>query len=285
MTRIIFCPILLLGAASAPDRLAAQCGPASPLRFAIPAAPTQFTVQEAPPETQALLKAIVLQTLPVDYENTRQWGGTRRMWDGLHVHMDGWRVKTKRRFKEANHGTWKKYRLTLVDPAQQLTIQLANVRQIEPGRIEFELTLGARVNAYGRLQEWNHDVRLFSVSADAIADVVLWIRGEMSSTLDPTKLPPDVLFQPVAHEARLNLVSLRLLRISKTDGPIVKGLGEALEEVIRDELSERSDQLVARINRQIQKDPDNLRFSLHDLVKYRWLGLEAEDREIRSQDD
>ena len=92
--------------------------------------------------------------------------------------------------------------------------------------------------------------------------------------LDPTRIPPAVIVRPTAEQAQVKLKSLRLQRISKAKGPIVKELGDGLEDVLRAELADKNDQLVAKINRQIAKKQNDLRLSLHDLVIHDWLGLD-----------
>jgi hypothetical protein len=188
--------------------------------------------------------------------------------------MNGLEVKTKRKWKEVNHGTWKKYRLTLIDPDQHLQARIAHLRQTGPGRIAFQLSLAAKIDAYARLQEWRRGLRLLSISADAVADIELDVALEMTTELDATKLPPDLVLQPTATAAELRLVQFKLKRVSKADGPIIRELGDGLEDVLRNRLAANRDKLTAKINKALAKNPDALRLSLHDLVKQRWWGEE-----------
>jgi hypothetical protein len=95
--------------------------------------------------------------------------------------------------------------------------------------------------------------------------------------LDPTRLPPDVLFDPVVTQSDLQLRQFRLLRLSDVGGPLARELGEELDDVLRDELARRRGQLTAAINRQIDKHRDQLRLSLQDLLKSPWGGLAAKN--------
>src|SRR5688572_26507402 len=71
--------------------------------------------------------------LPLDYEDTRHWGKTKRVWDGLHVRREGLEIKTHRRWKDANHGTWTKYSVRAIDPQEKLQVTVANIRRLENG--------------------------------------------------------------------------------------------------------------------------------------------------------
>jgi hypothetical protein len=216
--------------------------------------------------TQRLLRTLVLKNLPADYENTKQWGGTKRVWDGLHVSLDGLRIKTKRRWKDANHGTWKRYRAWLIDPDQEFDIQVENMAATPEGKAAFDVVIDTRLGAWGRLSEYVRDVQLLSISAEADARVRLRARCEMSLRLDLSKSPPDVLLEPRVVSSQLTLVDFHIFRISDLHGPLVHEFGEELHDVLQDEIANRQAKLVGRINRQLEKHEDDLRLSVSDLA-------------------
>lgn len=247
-----------------------------PARLAIrPPAAASLEIAEVPDHARQLLTTLAREAIPAEYENMKEWGKTKKTWDGLHMHMDGLRLKTKRRWKEANHGTWKRYRMEVVDPDEHLQLQLTNFSKREDGTLELDVALNSRVRCYGQLQKWSHDVRLFSISADARADVDVKLRCSVSTSMDLTHLPPDLLFHPQVLDAAIYLRQFELHRISHADGPLVGELGDTLEKVLRKELADRSDKLGVKMNRQIKKKEDQLRLSLHDCLKYDWLTVDG----------
>jgi hypothetical protein len=215
---------------------------------------------------QQLLRTLVLTTLPAEYENTKHWGGTKRVWDGLHVSLDGLRVKTKRRWKNAKHGTWKRYRAWLIDPDQEFEIQIKNMVATPAGNTAFDVVIDARIGVWGRLSEYVRDVQLLSISAEADARVRIQIRCEMSLRLDGSKFPPDVVLEPRVVGAQLTLIDFHLIRISDLHGPLVREFGEELHDILQNEIADRQAKLVARINRQLKKHEDDLRLSVSDLA-------------------
>jgi hypothetical protein len=224
---------------------------------------------EAPENTmgvQPLLRNLVLNNLPAEYENTKRWGGTKRVWDGLHVSLDGLRVKTKRRWKDARHGTWKRYRAWLINPAEEFDIRIENMVVTPQGKTAFDVVIDARLGVWGRLSKYVRDVQLLSISAEADARVRMQVRCEMSLRLDGSKFPPDVLLEPHVVSAQLTLIDFRLIRISDLDGPLVREFGEELHDILQDEITHRQTKLVDRINRQIEKHRDDLRLSVSDMA-------------------
>lgn len=224
---------------------------------------------KAPPDemgAQHLLRNLVLSNLPDHYENNKHWGGTKRVWDGLHVSLDGLRVKTKRRWKDAKHGTWKRYRAWFVDPEQEFDIQIENMIATPEGKTAFDVVIKARLGVWGRLSKYVRGVQLLSISAEADARVRMRIRCEMALRLDGSKFPPDVLLEPRVVSAQLTLIDFHLIRISDLHGPLVREFGEELHDILQDEIADRQAKLVARINRQLIKHKDDLRLSVSDLA-------------------
>jgi len=220
----------------------------------------------APAGAQRLLRTLVLEHIPPEYENTKRWGGTKRVWDGLHVSLDGLRLKTKRRWKEANHGTWKRYRAWLIDPEQEFQIEVQNMAAGADGKTTLDVVIDARLGVWGRLSEYALDVQLLSISAEAEAKVRMTVSCEVSLRLDVAKFPPDVILEPHVVGARLHLIDFDLVRISDANGPLVREFGEELHDVLQDEITHRQAKLVDKINRQLDKHEDDLRLSLSDLA-------------------
>ncbi len=225
----------------------------------------QFSFEETPSQFQPLLVQLILETVPHDYENKKHWGGTKEIVSGLNVKLDRLQVRTKRRRKEVNHGTWSRYHVTLVDPQEFFQLQLLNLREESPGLVAFDLLVGARLATYGRMQEWRRGVRLLSISANALADVELRLDCRMTSQLDASHLPPDILLQPQVVAASIRLKQFELERLSKADGPVVRELGDGIEKMIRKKLHETDKKLVDKINRQIKKHEGDLRISFRDI--------------------
>ncbi len=275
---------LCISAISAPPLPAVPADTRPSLELELPS-PGPVDVTQAPAAAKSLLKSLVQELLPEEYVDERKWGGTRERWDGLKVRVEGLEIHTKRRWKEVNHGTWKKYRISLVDPDEYLQIQIAQTKRLGPGKFACDVHIASRLDLYGRVQEWNNGVRLVSISAAATADVTIDLSLEVTTSIDPTKFPPDVIVEPHIRDAKVRLSQLKLHRISKASGPIVRELGDALEKVARRELAERNEKLVLKMNQQIDKKKDELRFSLSDLVKHKWLGIQPQENRPAADQD
>lgn len=226
----------------------------------------QFDLQQTPAQFQPLLINSILDIVPNDYDHTKKWGGTKEIVSGLDVKIRNGKVRTKRRRKEVNHGTWKRYKVSLVDPQEFFQLKVVDLREESPGMAAFDLVVRAKLDVSGRLQEWQRGVRLFSISADAVADVALRLDCRLTTKLDSSHLPPDILMQPKVVDAEAKLVQFKLRRLSKADGPVVREFGDGLEKILRKKLADKNEKLAGKINRQIEKNEDELRISFRDMV-------------------
>lgn len=208
-----------------------------------------------------LITQFVRANLPEKYENLKEWGTKKRVWDGIKWEFDQGRLETRRRWKDVNHGSWKMYQAWPITPEQELTVELKNLRALRPGCAAVELLCRARIGAFARWSEWRHGVQLFSVHADAEARVRLALSLEATSRLDLASFPPGVVLEPKATAADLYLEDFRLLSVSDLRGSAAKELGDALEGVLRREVAGQSDKLVTKINQRIEKSQDKLKFA------------------------
>ena len=233
------------------------------------------TVSAADSGLSELVTGIVRNNLPDQYEKKKNWGQTTDVWDGLHMSLDGVRIKTKRKKKQVNHGTWTMYRAQLTHP-DEFTVEVKNLRRLDDGRAAFDAEFYAPLAVFGRVNQWQYGVQLISLSADADARVRLKITCAVTTRLEASKgFVPDVAFEPEVTAAQIVLEDFRLNRISQLHGPLVKEIGEEAHDFLQDEINDRNTQIVAKINKQIAKQQDKLRLSLADLASTKFGDLRA----------
>lgn len=254
-----------------------------------------FSLGEVPPGVQNLLTDIVRDNIPVNYEDTKHWGTTKEVVRGLQLRREGLRIETKRRRKRVNHGTWRMYRISLIDPEENLEVRIQNLHDAGAGNVGFDVVVAAKLRVFGRMSQWQRGLQLISLSADAVADVELRTQCQLGMMLDPSSLPPDVVLKPRVVDAALVAHSFQLERISKAKGPLATEFGHSLHRVLNRRLDEKREKIVEKINRQIVKRADRLRFSPREMMVPEWLdavithGVDSQpqtepDGNLRTQD-
>jgi hypothetical protein len=126
--------------------LSAACGfaaePEGPL-LAPPADDTATTpdsddASPAPANTQpqtggpfawgTLLRDLVDETIPRDYEKREGWGRETEIVTGVRVREKNGLPRISKRTKRVNHGVWKRYRVALVNPEEKLKFALHDLQ-------------------------------------------------------------------------------------------------------------------------------------------------------------
>jgi hypothetical protein len=204
------------------------------------------------------------------YENTKKWGGTKRVMTGLDWEQDGLKIETRRRWKDVNHGTWSRYKLKLIDPENTFEVRLENLRDLGDNTAGFDLICVAKLACWGRMSQWKRGVQVISLSADADAKVHLVASVELKMAVDPTMFPPDIILDPKVTSADLQLQQFELERLGLADGPVVGQLGELVEEGLQDYLADSRVKLAEKMNKQIDKKRERLRIPLSKLTTSKW---------------
>lgn len=265
----------LFPAPSATIQPTAKPGPVPPAKPApvsgdridtAPRLPADPTLVPSPEKLGEQATRLLRDVLPREFENSKKWGLTKRIVSGVDVDRDGLKFTTHRRWKEVNDGLWKRYRATLVDPEQRLQLKVVRIEETDAGRVQMDMVLDTALDLEARVVKYKRNLRLFSLTAHADAEVRLELDVELGASLDPTKLPPDIVFDVVVKDAKLELVKFRLRRLSDIKGVAARQLGKLVEELAEDELKDQRRKLVEKLNKKIDKKRDRLRFSFHDLL-------------------
>lgn len=220
-----------------------------------------------------LLTELILDSIPHHFEETKDWGATSERWDGIKFHRDGLRLKTHRRKKVVNHGTWKKYSAELLDPNQEFSVQIKNMHETASGNFAFDVLFGAHLRIAARQSKWVKGVQLYSLSAQGHARVRLEVSIELEVKMDPSSFPPDMVFVPVATDADLVLEDFRLDRISKVGGEVAQQVSKNVRSTLDQKIQKKKHKLIEKINKQLAKQKDKLRLSIADAVQSQWTGM------------
>lgn len=255
-------------------------GPAAaetPLPAAAITLPVDSPLRGLPPqETQQVLQWAadwVRLALPASYEGDKDWGDKKRVYAGVQLDFKDHRLTSKRRWRELNHGRWIKYSVDLHDPAQpeRLTIDITRAWMDDQQRIHFDALIRSRLDWVLQQERWTLGTRLWSVTVRGTAEVQFRIVGNVGINFDWTRIPPDVVVSPEIESSQLTLQRLKVDRISKIGGEVAEAFGELAEHLLQEEyLPRQQTKITQRLNRQLDRRSDRLRFSASDWLTQSW---------------
>jgi len=219
-----------------------------------------------------LVKTLVLEHVPRVYDKLDGWGRTKEIVSGIDVRREGLEIRTHRRRKHVNDGTWKWYRCELVDPQRDLDIRIRPLEDAEDGMTRFDVAATARLHVLARVQQWETGVRLASLSTEADARVRLDLRCRLKLALDTGCFPPDLVFHPHVERAQVRLLDLDVQRISKLRGDLAEEIGRGIRPTLEREIARRQVDLVEKLNTKLAARQKDFRFSLTDWAAKGWAG-------------
>jgi hypothetical protein len=209
--------------------------------------------------SQAAAKIIAAE-IPREYERKKDWGRTKEITTGLRSSGNFFKFDIHRQKSEVNHGVWKHYRLTLVDPDKNLDVEIGNLRTLESGRVAFTLNVAANVHGWARAKVYDRGVHIIALEAEGDTKIRLSLDAEIGvQSVKTDSFLPGYAIDPVVTDARLKFDDFRLTRVSDVRGTLAHELGIVLREAMEDELT--GPKLAAKINRSIDKRRDRLQLT------------------------
>ncbi len=223
-------------------------------------------------EMQQLVLRLLRDNVPREFASEKKWNRTKRM-TVIRLRDERGRLRPGPREKDMRHGQWSKYKAQLINPDQELDVRIVHVRGGDQGPVKVRVVATGKINAVARVANWRRGVQLYSFAANADAKLRITLDMETQLVLDPSHLPPDVLIKAEATDAKIEVLDFELNSLSDLHGKLAEGLGELVQKYIEDEVEEKNEKLVRKINEAIEKKQDRLRLSLANLLNSAWSDL------------
>ncbi len=209
--------------------------------------------------SQAAAKIIAAE-IPREYERSKDWGRTKQVTIGLRSSGNFFKFDIHRQKSEVNHGIWKQYRLTLVDPDKNLDVKIENLRTLPSGRVGLTLNVAAKVHGWARAKVYDRGIHIIALEAEGDTGIRLSLDAEIGvASVKTGSFLPGCAIDPVVTDARIKFDDFRLTRISDVRGTLAHELGIVLREAVEDEL--KGQKLANKINKSIDKHRDRLQLT------------------------
>ena len=229
--------------------------------------PLKITSEQAKESIQWLATKAA-KHIPRTISGDKNWGDTKRVWSGVKMRMDGFKLRTHRRFRELEQGRWIKYEVTLPDVPPAIRIaEVTPTIHAFTGQQSWSITSSVVSPAEftARVQRWNLGVKLFSVTVSGRARIRLNSTLSVGFHANYGEIPPGLVITPNVQEAELVMEHFEVDRVSKIGGDVAEQWGELMEEILIERLVKRqNEKLVSKLNKSIDKERDDLRLSLSE---------------------
>lgn len=217
--------------------------------------------QKLTPAATEFIKGLALILLPPTFTDDDDWGNTKRIQSGLNMRLDGLELKTSRRWKDVNHGLWRKVDATLVDPQRFFDLQIWLLPQTEDKQPRYRISASLRIAVTVRQQQWNRGLKVYSVSSDILTDVSIATVVDFRSKMVDVEQERRLQILPHMQSANVRVDRFLIRRISHAKGGAVKEFGSAFEGLVRKVVEKKSRKLPQKINSKIEEKADRFQIS------------------------
>ncbi|MEM6780113.1 MAG: hypothetical protein AAF670_20850 [Planctomycetota bacterium] len=241
----------------------------------------RFEVDLSPDQSRQAIQWMALQWIrhsPATIDGDSHWGDTKSVWAGVKLTRDGLKLSTKRRWRELRHGRWIRYEIrlpTMPSTSDRLVVADTpiSIHELSPvvgerdelvgWSVDGELQTPAKFDV--RVERWNLGVQWYSVNITGDMTLRLRCRGKFAVQADYAEIPPAVALKATIADAKLDVPYFEVQRISKIGGDVAEEIGELAEDtILKLWLRRENKKLADRLNRGIEKNQDDLRFSWLD---------------------
>jgi hypothetical protein len=182
-------------------------------------------------QTQALarnLRNYLAEHLPSPLiENDRDWGKYKLVTRG--IEWKGNRILPRGQKSHKNHGVWRRYKVTTLNPRQTLAFDIRDVRQVRPDTRAFTAVIAFDCRLEAEQQNWRSGVRVWSGSLRARVRVAAVMQCEVTSRLEVAKGSrlPELVFRVRVLSATLGYDNFVAEHVNGIGGEMAEWLGDA----------------------------------------------------------
>ena len=272
-------------------RIGAHRPPITLLMLILMTLPVISSAEEALPQTATIspgqarqsfqwLAGQLMRHVPPTLTGEDDWGDAKEVWAGVKVRRDGWKLKTNRRKKELRHGRWIRYQIDLPDLARTAQTagpdetgralnDLIDIRSVTPNLHAWRIDAAGRIPAHFslRVERWNLGFQIYSLEIRGKMTLSLQTKLQLSMQPDWSEVPPAMQLVADVEQATLAIEHFEVERISKIGGDVAEEIGDLAEHTIgRVWMRKENERLASRLNRAIERNRDDFRWSMADWI-------------------
>lgn len=200
------------------------------------------------------LEKTVYSTLPTPlYEGSDHWGDTKKKVNGLK-----WSGKPELQYGDKNHGTWRKYRVTLEQPApKHLRLRLTNVQNTGNNSLKFRINVDADVEFDIHQQNWQVGIKMFDGTVKGRATVKLLLSCESKLNIEPgANLFPIIKYRLHVIDAKAGYDNLVFTHVPGLGGSAAKVVGNWTVDAVTQMKPSLERKLIDKLTEKLKKAAD-----------------------------
>jgi len=231
---------------------------------------TAATASPATISWSEIARDIALNLIPENYRDDRHWDKTERIRSGVRVKTKNSQVRFEPRDRKVNHGFWRRFSLSLLNPEKTFRLEIRNVRQTPEKATRFDLFLEVRARCESQFAVWSYGVKGLngSVESDVTVQALVDCSFRVVSEFEKESVLPVFVLQPEIHDLDLKLSDVDTRKIGLLGGWLADELGNGTRKAFEDLLQAQEKPILERIRKTIAKKQDRLKLDPADAARF-----------------
>jgi hypothetical protein len=181
-------------------------------------------------EFSRLIQKIVVKQLPKEFEDHSSWGRTIPIPAKLLLPNLRTYVKVGDAY-ELPHGAWRRVKGWLTNPEEDVQIVVRDFKAIDAKNYRVVIDVDAKISCSAVWQQWQKGLMVVGAAGDADARVAVALVCDVAVSLDASKLPPDLKFDPKITELSTELRDFKLTSLG--EGELADRINDPVKEVLQ----------------------------------------------------
>lgn len=170
---------------------------------------------------------------PMLYETRENWGNQKMVVRGIKW-KGRLRLRPQLQKNPKNHGIWRHLRVLAPNLRNTLILDIRNIRNVGPGRIQFDIFIAFDTRVYLDQQHWRSGIRVMSGSIRARARVKAALRCELTSRMEkkPGEFFPEAVFGFRVLTAGVSYDNFAIEHVYGLGGEMAQLIGDAAKRLL-----------------------------------------------------
>lgn len=204
---------------------------------------------------QRAMETAVFTAMPTPlFQGSDHWGDTKKSVNG----MKWTSGKPELQYADKNHGTWRRYIITLDQPAaDHLHLKLSDVKNIGNNSLSFQIQVDADVEFDVQQQNWQSGIKLFdgALRGRATARLTLNCESKLSIETGPNLLPM-LKYRLRVIDTKANYDKLTITHVPGIGGSAAKVVGNWTVDAVQHLKPSLEKKMIDKLTQKLTKAAD-----------------------------
>jgi hypothetical protein len=217
-----------------------------------------------------IAREVALHVIPENYRDDRHWDKTEKVASGVRVKAKDGQIRLEQREKKVNHGFWRRFSMSLLNPEKTFQLDIKNVRKTPEGATRFDLFVSVRARCETQFALWTWGVKGINgtVESDVTVQALLDCSFRVESEFAEGSVLPAFALKPQFHSLDLKLSDVDTRKIGLLGGWVAEELGNGTRKAFEDLLQSQEKPVLERIRKSVAKNQDCLRLDPAEAAKF-----------------